>query len=155
MWKQKKAEVKPEPLLMINDMGLYKAYKRINNPEKKNSFMSERERAEIIRLHKQGLTQTRISIEVGRSQVSINKVLCEEGLTVGKKGNYRKDITIEMVVELREKGLTHRDIAKKLGCSDQLVRTRIQQAMRERRKNDTHNSDSDIRSDSDRGAFCG
>lgn len=158
MWKQKKVVAEPKPLPRINDMGLYKAYMRLcNNGNKKQigNKLSEWERDEIIRLRKQGLSLACISVELGRSEVTVRDVLCREGLVTGKKGHFRDDITVEMVVELREKGLTQMAIAQRLGCSQRLVEVRLNHAIGEKRRNDTHNSDSDIRSDSDRGTFGG
>lgn len=157
MWKQKKVVAEPKPLPRINDMGLYKAYMQytVGRPGKKNVRISEWERNEIVRLYKQGWTQSRISIEIGRAEVSVRDVLCKEGLTIRKKGNFRDDITAEMVIELQEKGFTQIEIAKKLGCSTTLLQNRLNQAMGDKKKNDTRDSDGDSHNDSDSSTFGG
>ena len=115
----------------INEMGLYKVYRRLcnrNDAKQTSNKMSEKERAEIIRLHSEGVPQVGIANMVGRSVMSVYNLLKSEGLLTGQKGNLRRDITIDDVVKLKAQGLCIAHIAARLGCSARLVSDRLKAA---------------------------
>ena len=115
----------------INEMGLYKVYRRLcnrNDAKQNGNRISEKERAEIIRLHSEGVPQVGIANMVGRSVMSVYNLLKSEGLLTGQKGNLRRDITVEDVCKLKAKGLCINHIAARLGCSTHLVSDRLKAA---------------------------
>ena len=115
----------------INEMGLYKVYRRLcnrNDAKQCGNKMSEKERAEIIRLHSEGVPQVGIANMVGRSVMSVYNLLKSEGLLTGQKGNLRRDITVDNVVKLKAQGLCIAHIAARLGCSARLVSDRLKEA---------------------------
>ena len=115
----------------INEMGLYKVYRRLcnrNDAKQTSNKMSEKERAEIIRLHSEGVPQVGIANMVGRSVMSVYNLLKSEGLLTGQKGNRRRDVTVDDVVKLKSKGLCINHIAARLGCSTRLVSDRLKAA---------------------------
>ena len=115
----------------INEMGLYKVYRRLcnrNDAKQNGNRISDKERAEIIRLHSEGVPQVGIANMVGRSVMSVYNLLKSEGLLTGQKGNLRRDITVEDVCKLKAKGLCINHIAARLGCSTHLVADRLKEA---------------------------
>lgn len=118
----------------INEMGLYKAYKQLcgrNDAKQIGNKISDEERAEIIRLHNEGLPQTEIVRRTGRSAMAIHKLLQDEGLLPGQHGNRRRDITVEDVCKMKAEGLCVKHIAARLGCSEHLIADRLKAAERE------------------------
>ena len=108
----------------INEMGLYKVYRRLcnrNDAKQTGNRISEKERTEIIRLHNEGVPQVGIANMVGRSVMSVYNLLKSEGLLTGQKGNLRRDITVDDVLKLKAQGLCINPIAARLGCSTHLV----------------------------------
>lgn len=115
----------------INEMGLYKVYRRLcnrNDAKQTSNRISEKERAEIIRLHNEGLPQTEIADVTGRSVMTVHNLLKSECLLTGQKGNLRRDVTVDDVVKLKSKGLCINHIAARLGCSARLVSDRLKAA---------------------------
>lgn len=115
----------------INEMGLYKVYRRLcnrNDAKQNSNRISDEERAEIIRLHNKGLPQTEIVKITERSAMAIHKLLQNEGLLPGQHGNRRRDITVEDVCRLKAEGLCINHIAARLGCSERLVSDRLKAA---------------------------
>ena len=115
----------------INEMGLYKVYRKLcnrNDAKQNSNKITEKERAEIIRLHSEGVPQVGIANMVGRSVMSVYNLLKSEGLLTGQKGNRRRDVTVDDVVKLKSKGLCINHIAARLGCSPRLVSDRLKAA---------------------------
>lgn len=115
----------------INEMGLYKVYRKLcnrNDAKQNSNRISDKERAEIIRLHSEGVPQVGIANMVGRSVMTVFNLLKSEGLLTGQKGNLRRDITVEDVCKLKAKGLCINHIAARLGCSTHLVSDRLKVA---------------------------
>lgn len=97
-----KGKVESKLLPRINDMGLYKAYKQLckrNDAKQIGNRISEEERAEIIRLHNEGLPQTEIADVTGRSIITIHNLLKTKGLLNGRRCNLRRDIKAEEEIE--------------------------------------------------------
>lgn len=115
----------------INEMGLYKVYRKLcnrNDAKQNSNRISDKERAEIIKLHSEGVPQVGIANMVGRSVMSVYNLLKSEGLLTGQKGNLRRDITVDDVLKLKAKGLCIDHIAARLGCSTRLVSDRLKAA---------------------------
>lgn len=115
----------------INEMGLYKVYRRLcsrNDAKQNSNRISEKERAEIIRLHSEGVPQVGIANMTGRSVMTVFNLLKSEGLLTGRKGNIRRDITVDNVLKLKAQGLCINHIAARLGCSTRLVSDRLKAA---------------------------
>ena len=115
----------------INEMGLYKAYKQLcgrNDAKQIGNKISDEERAEIIRLHSEGLPQTEIVAITGRSLMTVHNLLKAEGLLTGRHCNLRRDITVEDVCRLKAEGLCINHIAprfKESFCLNRIVIVRL------------------------------
>ena len=72
-------------------------------------------RAEVLRLHAEGLTNRAIARRVGRSYERVRQLLKEEGLT---RNPYCAPSHEAAIVTLYEQGLTDADIAQELGMCE-------------------------------------
>lgn len=115
----------------INEMGLYKAYKRLctrSGGDPNRYQLTDDEKAEIIKLHHEGFSQPAIADIVNRCETSVHKVLKNADVLTGERGNRRRDITVDDVLKLKAKGLYINHIAARLGCSTHLVADRLKEA---------------------------
>ena len=121
----------------INEMGLYKAYRRLCNRsggDPNRYQLTDDEKAEIIKLHHEGFSQPAIADIVNRCEASVHKVLKNADVLTGERGNRRRDITVDDVLKLKAKGLYINHIAARLGCSTHLVADRLKAAQEESKK---------------------
>ena len=117
----------------INEMGLYKAYRRLCNRsggDPNRYQLTDDEKAEIIKLHHEGFSQPAIADIVNRWEISVHKVLKNAGVLTGKRGNRRRDVSNEMISQLKSEGFTVQKIAKTLHCSEKLVYERLRKIKR-------------------------
>lgn len=112
----------------INEMGLYKAYLRLRNcknRERSEYFITDEEKQKIVELYHQGVSKADIAKRIDRSLGSVQMVLCRENTQTRPRNVGRIDIDSDIVMELRQKGLTLVEISKQLGCSYSLVVCRL------------------------------
>ena len=115
----------------INEMGRYKAYRRLCNRsggDPNRYQLTDDEKAEIIKLHHEGFSQPAIADIVNRCATSVHKVLKNADVLTGERRNRRRDITVEDLLKLKAKGLCINHIAARLGCSPRLVSDRLRAA---------------------------
>jgi len=87
--------------------------------------ISQQAKELIIELYKQNNSIKSISKLIGISAPTISKILKSSGTQI-RTGNYQSlDIDINKVNELYSSGLSTYDIAKLLGCSDEIIRKHI------------------------------
>lgn len=101
-------------------------YKKLENPDGRPRI--ELDNDLILKMKKEGMSNTSIAKKLGVSNTTIKNRLYEMGFHGIKSiGKPRLDIFNSQIYEMKEKGMTNVSIAKKLGCSEGTIRYRLKE----------------------------
>ncbi|PKE64244.1 hypothetical protein CW683_01325 [Macrococcoides caseolyticum] len=80
---------------------------------------------QIIEDYKNGLSSTEVAKKYGACWKTVNKYLLEEGINKRPNRLYKPHIKTETILKLKQDGLTHKEISKRLDISLATIKRRL------------------------------